>query len=132
MMSPGRNPSRSPASTAGRVRMIRSTSWACRACTASATARYDFRPGRADPEGDDVGGDGIGVALLSGRLRTDGPAPAERSTSVVSTSEGLTSSLTMAMVRPMSAASSRWPCSSSTHELVEQPPDPLGVVTLDA
>ena len=31
--------------------------------------------GRADPEGDDVGGDGVGVLLLPAGLRTDGPAP---------------------------------------------------------
>src|SRR6266702_3999944 len=37
---PGRNPSRSPASTAGRVRMIRLTCLACKACTALAIARY--------------------------------------------------------------------------------------------
>src|SRR6266540_2597136 len=39
-MSPGRKPSRSPASTAGRVRMIRVTSRSCSAATASAIARY--------------------------------------------------------------------------------------------
>ena len=38
----GQEPSRSPASTAGRVRMIRLTWWACRAWTARATARYDL------------------------------------------------------------------------------------------
>ena len=38
--SPGRNPSFSPASTAGRVRMIRSTSLFFSAITASAIARY--------------------------------------------------------------------------------------------
>src|SRR5438105_5678000 len=37
--SPGRNPSRSPASTAGRVRMMRATSRSCSAATASAIAR---------------------------------------------------------------------------------------------
>src|SRR5207253_2311933 len=37
--SPGRNPSRSPASTAGRVSTIRLNCLACKACTASATAR---------------------------------------------------------------------------------------------
>ncbi|OUD85724.1 hypothetical protein BC477_15055 [Clavibacter michiganensis subsp. michiganensis] len=37
---PGRYPSRSPASTAGRVRMIRSTSLRCSAWTAFAMARY--------------------------------------------------------------------------------------------
>ena len=36
---PGRKPSRSPASTAGRVRMIRLTSLACSAFTALAMAR---------------------------------------------------------------------------------------------
>ena len=36
---PGRKPSRSPASTAGRVRMMRLTCLACSACTALATAR---------------------------------------------------------------------------------------------
>ena len=40
--SPGRNPSRSPASTAGRVRMIRCTCLACSACTAIATASQDL------------------------------------------------------------------------------------------
>src|SRR2546427_8403528 len=39
-MSPGRKPSFSPASTAGRVRMMRRTSLRARACTADATARY--------------------------------------------------------------------------------------------
>lgn len=39
---PGRKPSRSPASTAGRVRMIRLTSRRCSACTALAIARYVF------------------------------------------------------------------------------------------
>ena len=38
MRSPGRNPSRSPASTAGRVRMMRSTWPAWSAPTAMATA----------------------------------------------------------------------------------------------
>ena len=35
------------------------------------------RPGRADAEGDDVGGDGVGVALLAGGLRAArcGPGP---------------------------------------------------------
>src|SRR5215210_476466 len=41
-MSPGRNPSRSPASTAGRVRMILPTWRSARAATASAIARYVF------------------------------------------------------------------------------------------
>ena len=36
---PGRKPSRSPASTAGRVRMIRLTCLVCSACTAFAMAR---------------------------------------------------------------------------------------------
>src|SRR5262245_256130 len=39
---PGRQPRRSPASTAGRVRMIRVTSLACSALTALAIARYVF------------------------------------------------------------------------------------------
>src|SRR5919197_1274356 len=39
---PGRNPRRSPASTAGRVRMMRRTSESCSAFTAVATARYVF------------------------------------------------------------------------------------------
>src|SRR6266436_6732595 len=39
-MSPGRKPSRSPASTAGRVRMMRPTWRSESAATASATARY--------------------------------------------------------------------------------------------
>src|SRR6266513_2418602 len=38
--SPGRNPRRSPASTAGRVRMMRPTCFSARAATASAIARY--------------------------------------------------------------------------------------------
>ena len=38
--SPGRKPSRSPASTAGRVRMIRPTCRSDSAATASAIARY--------------------------------------------------------------------------------------------
>ena len=41
-MSPGKKPKRSPASTAGRVRMMRSTSPACRARTAIATASHDL------------------------------------------------------------------------------------------
>jgi hypothetical protein len=41
-MSPGRKPSRSPASTAGRVRTIRLTSRRDRAATAIATARNDL------------------------------------------------------------------------------------------
>ncbi len=41
-MSPGRKPSRSPASTAGRVRMIRPTAPSESAATASAIARYVF------------------------------------------------------------------------------------------
>ena len=40
--SPGRKPSLSPASTAGRVRITRSTCLAWSACTAKATARYDL------------------------------------------------------------------------------------------
>ena len=40
--SPGKNPSFSPASTAGRVRIIFSTSCALNALTAIATARYVF------------------------------------------------------------------------------------------
>ena len=39
-MSPGRKPSRSPASTAGRVRMSRPTCFSLSAATASAIARY--------------------------------------------------------------------------------------------
>ena len=39
MRSPGRKPRRSPASTAGRVRMMRLTSWAASARAAMATAR---------------------------------------------------------------------------------------------
>ncbi len=38
--SPGRNPSRSPASTAGRVRIMRLTCLSRNAATAAATARY--------------------------------------------------------------------------------------------
>ena len=37
---PGRNPSRSPASTAGRVSTMRCTLRSCSACTALAIARY--------------------------------------------------------------------------------------------
>ena len=40
--SPGRKPRRSPASTAGRVRMIRCTCLACSAFTAIATASHDL------------------------------------------------------------------------------------------
>ena len=70
--SPGRKPSRSPASTAGRVRMIRLTSW-----------RRERRGGhgdgeeglagsrRPDAEGDRVRPDGIDVALLVDGLRRD-------------------------------------------------------------
>ena len=73
------------------------------------------RAGRADAEGDDV-------VRRWRRCSASGPPSsgrtvrprAERSTSVVRTSAGLTSSFTMAMVRPMSEASRRWPCSSST------------------
>ena len=68
--SPGRNPRRSPASTAGRVRMIRLTSRRLSAAAASATARNVLPvPGRADPERDRVVADRVDVALLVDGLR---------------------------------------------------------------
>src|ERR1700681_4473567 len=114
MMSRGSNRRRSPASTAGLVRMIRSASRAWSAWTASATAKYDLPvPAGPMPKVTTL------VAMASVYRfcpavlgRTVRPR-ADRSSSVVSTSAGLSSSFTMVMVRPMSPASSRWPCSSS-------------------
>ena len=71
-MSPGRKPSRSPASTAGRVRMIRDTCRSCSAATASAIARYVLPvPAGPDPEGDGRAADRVDVLLLRHRLRRD-------------------------------------------------------------
>ena len=71
-------------------------------------------PGRPDTEGDDVGRYGVGV-LPSDRQSSGGPTArsAERRSSLVSTSDGLTSSFTIAIVRSMSEGSRRWPCSRS-------------------
>ena len=70
--SPGRKPSRSPASTAGRVRMIRLTS---RRLSAAAAMRHRQEglagAGRADPEGDRVVADRVDVALLVDGLGRD-------------------------------------------------------------
>ena len=64
-MSPGRKPSRSPASTAGRVRMIRPT---CLSGERRDRERHrEVRlagAGRADPEGDRALADRVDVALL--------------------------------------------------------------------
>src|SRR3972149_2724785 len=50
-MSPGRKPSRSPASTAGRARTSRRTRLRARASTPTATAREGFRvPGGPPPD----------------------------------------------------------------------------------
>src|SRR5579862_5906358 len=69
-MSPGRKPSRSPASTAGLVRMMRATCRSESAATASAIARYVL-PGRADPERDRAGADRVHVGLLHHGLWRD-------------------------------------------------------------
>src|SRR5215218_277532 len=69
--SPGRKPRRSPASTAGRVRMMRAT---CRSCSADRERHREVRlPGarRANPEGDRRATDRVDVALLRHRLRRD-------------------------------------------------------------
>ena len=72
MRSPGRNPSRSPASTAGRVRMMRSTCLSWSACTAHGDGEPRLSgTGGADAERDDVGGDRVDIALLTARLRPD-------------------------------------------------------------
>ncbi len=87
MRSPGRKPSRSPASTAGRVRMMRSTSLACSACTAMATASQLLPvPAGPRPKVMMLSRDGVDVALLAARLGPHRAAPRRRSTSVVSTS----------------------------------------------
>ena len=72
MRSPGRKPSRSPASTAGRVRMIRLTSRR----DSAAAARRDGQPRlagarRADAERDRVAADRVDVALLVDALGRD-------------------------------------------------------------
>ncbi len=56
---------------------------------------------------------------------------AERSSSVVSTSAGLTSSLTMVMVRSDVAGVEALALLEQHHELVEEPADPLGVLAVD-
>ena len=70
--SPGRKPRRSPASTAGRVRMIRLTSRRLSAAAAIATARKVL-PVPAGPiaEGDRVAADRVDVALLVDGLGRD-------------------------------------------------------------
>ena len=90
------------------------------------------RPGRPDAEGDDVVGDGVGVALLSRRLRTHRPTPRRaedlggedlRRTDVVLHHDdgpadiGGVESLTLF---------------EQDDELVEQSTDTLGVVAFDA
>ena len=79
MRSPGRKPSRSPASTAGRVRMMRETSRSSSAATASAMARYVLPvPAGPMPKVTVERADGVDVALLVDRLRRDplaAPAP---------------------------------------------------------
>ena len=90
MMSPGRNPSRSPASTAGRVRMIRSDLVGLKRLHGQRDRQVGLPgTGRPDPEGHDV-------LRRSRRCRrfcpavfgcTDRPR-AERRSSLVSTSEG--------------------------------------------
>ncbi len=70
--SPGRNPSRSPASTAGRVRMMRPTSLSESAFTASAIARYVLPvPAGPIPNVTVERADRVDVALLRHRLRRD-------------------------------------------------------------
>ena len=70
--SPGRKPSRSPASTAGRVRMIRLTSRRCSAAAASATARNVLPvPAGPIPKVIVLRADRVDVALLVDRLRRD-------------------------------------------------------------
>ena len=69
---PGRKPRRSPASTAGRVRMIRLTCLVCNALTALAIARYVLPvPAGPDAEDDGVRIDRVDVALLVQRLGPD-------------------------------------------------------------
>ena len=122
MRSPGRKPRRSPASTAGRVRMMRSTCLACSACTAMATASQDLPvPAGPDAEGDDVAADGVDVALLA-RWTWGGRRgrPAPRSTSAVSTSDGPLVGLHHVDGAARHApASSGWPRLSRTHQLLE-------------
>ena len=92
-MSPGRKPSRSPASTAGRVRMIRLT------LRGERRRRHRHREeglagaGRADAEGDRVAPDRVDIALLvdassarpgccgGARRRPRGSAPGSRAAS---------------------------------------------------
>ena len=72
MRSPGRKPRRSPASTAGRVRMIRLTSRRLSAAAASATARNVLPvPAGPMPNVIDVLADRVDVALLVDGLRRD-------------------------------------------------------------
>ena len=75
-MSHRRNPSLSPASTAGRVRMILPTSRSASADTASAIAIGLSRPGRTDPKGDRAAPDRVDVMLLVDRLGICLPAVA--------------------------------------------------------
>jgi hypothetical protein len=61
----GKKPRRSPASTAGRVRMMRCTALRCSASTAAATAQIGLAgAGGADADGDVVAGDVVQVASL--------------------------------------------------------------------
>ena len=70
--SPGRKPRRSPASTAGRVRMIRLTSWPRQRAGGHRHGQVRLaRAGRADPEGDRLAADRVDVALLVDGLRRD-------------------------------------------------------------
>src|SRR5712691_2173750 len=123
MRSPGRNPKRSPASTAGRVRMMRLNCLACRLCTPSATARYDL-PVPAGPIPKVITLRAIASTYCFWPLvlgRTVRPR-AERSTSAVKTSDGRSSAFTMSMARPTLAESSACPSSSrSTSWLMSAP-----------
>ena len=89
-------------------------------------------PGRADAEGDDVGGDGVGVALLPGRVGPHRAAPwPPRTTSAFSTSDGRRSSRTMSMVRATLAGVEPLARLEDQHQLVEEAGHPLGLGTLD-
>ena len=103
--SPGRNPSRSPASTAGRVRMMRCTCLVCSACTAIATASQLLPgAGRAEAEGDHVAR-GWRRCSASDRPSSGGPAcPWRRARmSSVSTRLGRSSSCIMSIAASQAA-----------------------------
>ncbi len=131
-MSPGRNPSRSPASTAGRVRMMRSASRRLEGLDRERDSQVRLaRAGRTDAEGHDVAGDGVGVALLAGGLGPDGAALGRakqfggehlgRAHVVLDHGDGPTH---VAGVEALALFEER-------DELVEQPAHPFGVLAVD-